>query len=354
MIKPKYFIVKRDEKNPLWKEYIKWLNKTFNKEWIGTLWDYYGYDGILETIAYNNVSDFKNNAKLLTLEQWKELFIDDFSLPEKWCVKSDETKIDILGNFWGKHCSRVYEGEYTKNSQKNNYFYSHNLHSGNSMFSSAPGSNFNDKKVKEEFTEITWEQFLKYVLKEEEKEIKNIFGYKAPYDLFGGRIKKGDIFSEYSDNKFVMYNRNHKTSGVAREIVENWEPVYGNTFRVGDWIIEPTSAKADKIVEITEKFYKTLSSLNDKNILGFEKNNSNLRLATAEEIEASQEIKIGEYKVEIGKCVKINGIIYEFEELQSLIKLMKKDQVKSLNVGCNSQYKVDLKLLEKIFSRIKP
>jgi hypothetical protein len=55
---------------------------------------------------------------------------------------------------------------------------------------------------------------------------RKIYGYKCPYDLFKGRVKKGSIFSAYSNEKIVMYNKDYMTSGVATEIVQTWEPVY--------------------------------------------------------------------------------------------------------------------------------
>lgn len=55
---------------------------------------------------------------------------------------------------------------------------------------------------------------------------KKIVGYKAPYDLFQGKIKKGDIFSKYSPHKLVMYTAQFTTRGVATEIVHTWEPLY--------------------------------------------------------------------------------------------------------------------------------
>lgn len=40
------------------------------------------------------------------------------------------------------------------------------------------------------------------------------------------------------------------------------------------------------------------------------------------------------------------------EELLQLKSLIQKGQIKSLNVGCNGQFKVDLDLLNKIISKL--
>jgi len=71
---PKYFIIERDNSNPLWDKYIKWLNKEYNQDWDGVA-AFYGYDG---TSAYNGTNCnkhpryFKNNPELITLEYWNE------------------------------------------------------------------------------------------------------------------------------------------------------------------------------------------------------------------------------------------------------------------------------------------
>jgi hypothetical protein len=50
---PQYFVIKRQADNPLWVNYITWLNKTYNQRpiWLGDIYNYYGYDG-----------NFKNNG----------------------------------------------------------------------------------------------------------------------------------------------------------------------------------------------------------------------------------------------------------------------------------------------------
>lgn len=58
------------------------------------------------------------------------------------------------------------------------------------------------------------------------RDLKRIIGYKAPYNLFGGRIKKGELFCRLSPKGLVMYVEEHGTTGVATEIVKTWEPVY--------------------------------------------------------------------------------------------------------------------------------
>ena len=83
---PKYFVVKRDDANPLWRKYIDWLNKTYLVDWPGFSLNYYGYDGSIihkGTNAHDNIERFENSPTLLTLDEWdaivnpKELKVGD-------------------------------------------------------------------------------------------------------------------------------------------------------------------------------------------------------------------------------------------------------------------------------------
>lgn len=74
---PKYFIIKRDETNPLWQTYINWLNKTYDYTYVWKTWDYYWFDW--NPNRFDNKSSFRNNPTLITLEQWNEavnLFVE--------------------------------------------------------------------------------------------------------------------------------------------------------------------------------------------------------------------------------------------------------------------------------------
>lgn len=73
---PKYFIIKKDNSNPLWKSYINWLNETYVRSWSGKDYNYYGLDGNRYhngTNAYTNKLSFLNNPVLITLEEWDRI-----------------------------------------------------------------------------------------------------------------------------------------------------------------------------------------------------------------------------------------------------------------------------------------
>lgn len=61
--------------------------------------------------------------------------------------------------------------------------------------------------------------------------------------------------------------------------------------------------------------------------------------------------KIVNYDNDCG-MFSIDGQNYIPEDLKVLAKLMQKGQIKSLNVGCNGQEKVDLQLIEQLINRI--
>src|SRR5690606_6182387 len=77
-IRPKYFVVERDENNPLWRQYIDWLNQTYGTSCTGVAYRYYGYDGNKDGVdVHDSISYFKNNPVVLTLADWHKLFIEN-------------------------------------------------------------------------------------------------------------------------------------------------------------------------------------------------------------------------------------------------------------------------------------
>ena len=73
---PEYFAIFNDITNPLWSKYIVWLNDKYNKDYKGsTITCYYGYDGQVKRDS--NISNFKNNPTILTLEQWNNIINKD-------------------------------------------------------------------------------------------------------------------------------------------------------------------------------------------------------------------------------------------------------------------------------------
>jgi hypothetical protein len=61
---------------------------------------------------------------------------------------------------------------------------------------------------------------------EASKPKRNIKGYKAPFDLYGGIIKKFYILEPATNNHYWHVNGMPETIYLPAEIVEQWEPVY--------------------------------------------------------------------------------------------------------------------------------
>ncbi len=108
--KSKYFAIKESKNNPLWKEYILWLNKTYDRGYSGNDANaYYGYDG---NSCWNGtrislkLTDFENNPVELTLEQWKSIFVDNNNQTMNKTVKKSEFKKvhDVACDTWKKKC----------------------------------------------------------------------------------------------------------------------------------------------------------------------------------------------------------------------------------------------------------
>jgi len=90
---PKYFIIKQCN-DPLWDDYIEWLNKTYNINYSGdSSSSYYGYDGN-ETnngTGYTiDISYFKNNPEIITLEYWNQCIKNKTQMTQKLTVKVTE------------------------------------------------------------------------------------------------------------------------------------------------------------------------------------------------------------------------------------------------------------------------
>jgi hypothetical protein len=72
-------------------------------------------------------------------------------------------------------------------------------------------------------------------------------------------------------------------------------------------------------------------------------------------IDKNKKIKIGDYEVEFPGLNRIivNNVPYHLTDLREIVTLMSKGQIKSLNVGCSGQYKVDLDLINKIIVKLQ-
>jgi len=112
------------------------------------------------------------------------------TLPEKWCIKITEENLLIVGKYYNRKGACAY----TDIDKIGKYYASHNLSSGTSVMSETEsyGSNFSMKTC-ESYTEITFNQFKQWVLKEPISDVLNV------KDLIEGEIYRYDthIVLEY-------------------------------------------------------------------------------------------------------------------------------------------------------------
>jgi hypothetical protein len=164
---PKYFAIKWSD-NPLWKDYIKWLNKTYNTNLNGSYSAcFYGYDGF-KVVYESRLLFFKNPVTELTLEQWDNIVNkkDGFKLPEKWYIKRDEENYSIINRWFNNHVI-LDNADWSGHTGNMNY---------PRIYNQVPNLG-GLKLLQEGYTEITFEQFKQYVLKENNMN-KEIIGYK--------------------------------------------------------------------------------------------------------------------------------------------------------------------------------
>ena len=364
---PKYWVVKNP--NQVVKDY---LAKTYNVTSVSR-WNYnfIGFDGAK---SYNGVHGANcleylvNDPAILTLDKFIELSkeVDEFVLPEKWYVEvSNELDSKEIQKYFKTNSTPGVTGKWFYRSDK---FV----------------SNREDTFVKG-YTKITFEQFTKYVLKQDtminfrikgtklpiipagneyrvynwpdtvpnntlinsrdhisfgyeeytgeiyilheersycgsnfymtkESDIirlakeqglikqdimeKEIIGYKCPVDLFNGNIKKDWILFKDSDGNTYRPKGQGPLHALPKEIVETWEPVYKEEFKVGDWIPITGNVNRGWLVETRIRTFKITREKTQYSggryfgISGAGYKNSGLyteaRLATPEEIESTK------------------------------------------------------------------
>ena len=152
---PEYFAIKWSS-NPLWKDYIRWLNKNYGASLTGIERDsYYGYGGRKLNnwdLCKDSLSYYSCLVTELTLEQWDNIVNkkDEFVLPEKWCVERNSDNYLILNNYFNSKFKK-------KLADADGYLVSPNY----------SGSSPKEWAKPIDYTEITFEQFKQYVLKQD-------------------------------------------------------------------------------------------------------------------------------------------------------------------------------------------
>jgi len=242
-------------------------------------------------------------------------------LPENWCIKGTHTQVLEYA---------------TKNGVMPPYTNKENYYHFPSFSTNWGGHGTSSRSIENGYTEITFNQFKRWVLKEDKK----VMGYRAPHDLFKGRIKAGEIFSEYSQDKFVMYSKNHTTSGVPTEIVENWKAVYESEFKEGDWVrwegVNPVTGKVIGKSSNWTDCYKL--DVNGNLDTHDSCNVKHLRFATPEEVRIAQNKTLpeigGKKGKDLGKSIKYGCTEMNKSYIKRLYTLLREDvSIESVNIS---------------------
>jgi len=275
---PEYFVIKKDESNPLWRKYLDWLNKKYKISCDG-FYDYYGYCiNINKTSIF--LSDFRvrfdeNGAKLITLEEWNEA-VNGFVLPEKWCIQCNKDNYQV-----------IYEWLRKNKQTKSNYIslggsdINTKVHYPTFQYSPYSLNFHQSDNCQPNYTEITFEQFKKYVLKMEEREI---IGYKLKEgcEQYKNAIKAlGSSMLFPNEMEYLTVEKNTETIPNLQKagVLDLWfEPVYKEEFKVGDYIYSLDSS-ADYKQDVVYKIETFEDLYNQKNVLVACKGDNN-RLAT--------------------------------------------------------------------------
>jgi hypothetical protein len=175
---PKCFVIKRDAGNPLWDKYIAWMNREYSVNWNGASIDaYYGNNG---DNGYANCSaTLTNNPTIITLEQWNEA-TNEF--PEKWYIITTEENNETVCDWFDS----LDKNNKTDRTVGNYYTYEHCGWIKDAYPNYTEG-----------LTEVTFEQFKKYVLKETEFVLPKKWKV-APIDA-----KSYDMLTEWSNTEAI-------------------------------------------------------------------------------------------------------------------------------------------------------
>lgn len=220
------------------------------------------------------------------------------------------------------------------------------------------------------FSILTFKEFQQKIMKE-----AKIIGYKCPYSMYNGEVKEGSIFIN------PLKSTNYSFEGgyhLPKEIVETWEAVLEDEFKVGDWIYvvkdggNYTSHNLHKKSYRKGEFFKIsgfeikdtrdkLAFTNQGGVLYIEECNSYFRKATQAEIDSlfTKTLTLSNGKEVIIKkgVITAQNKTVSVEDLKALTQwspqLMLNSwdislNIESVNIGCWKKVKIaDIQLIIK-------
>lgn len=348
------------------KEFIlpeKWYCPYSNKEEFDVMNNYFksswhylepdGKSGCNSNTYYGNwqSSVMESYGTKITFEQFKQYVMkqETKTLPTVWAVKNDDSQLfkSTVVKWLNEKYNESFEGG------KDGWYYGVTESGKADWFSQID-------QFGEGVVELTIEQFLELtnLKKPDYKLIKRMPGIEA------GAIFKwlGDVYGiEGGEDWF--FTEEHIKDAEFFEVVKEPE------FKVGEYVVTTATGSnssdhpaINKIYSNKGEIFKVVELSTDEfgDVVvcegGYVIRTKSVRKATTEEIEAYNNIVIGDYKFSFPRkgYVEINGKTYDKKFVEDLANILENasDQIKSLNVGCSGQYKLDLPLLRKILARM--
>jgi hypothetical protein len=370
---PESFCIQRDADNPLWGKYIDWLNKKYDRcfEVDSSVWAYYG---VWEGVCSCELNTF--DATIITLEQWDAIvnpkpefkvgdyiicpsapkpkafkimdigddiiYLDGvgnivshyrwnefrlatpeeidaaFELPEKWCVIRNKENHEEVNNWFNQHTPYHYkfssDGTYSTDLVDYLHYPSATTH-----------EKYLHDRVVEGYTLLSYDQFKKYVLKENTME-KKIIGYKFKLDA-------------YNVAAIGLYNKLRYTGNVS-PLPLNSEgfhfPVKSN--------METFLIKEDLLERWTEPVYEKSSVINIKS----EHNNYEIKVSN-DDVEVNFGTDL--YAMRIDIIQQLSVLINRLEDYKIAGHNVKID---SISIGCQKNIPVsELKKVFKVVDNLK-
>jgi hypothetical protein len=193
----------------------------------------------------------------------------------KWCIKPKNVKeARIIGKWFDENYNINPEDKFYESKENITHYY-HTKAEKDVYYSN----------IIEGFTKITFDYFIKNILKQEEMKNKKLMGYEVPINMFKNEIKKGDIYAIYEDNNLLCTPLNYGKLeqdaayySIPKEIVETWNPVYEETL-------------SSKVFTLAYKGF-TLEIFKDGNIITEEGNFNIQEIKDLHHCASGQEIEV--------------------------------------------------------------
>ncbi len=185
---------------------------------------------------------------------------NNFTLPEKWCIKVTKENAIIIGEFYAEHAWKGYK-ESIPNYHIGRYFTSHNLASNVSIFDKPPGFNFSLEYPTSPFVEITFEQFKNYVLKKETMKRPQTFKITGSKPLLKA-IWEELIEMGYTKGRYIPTN-NYKE---LNHICSNYE-IFNDTHTIKEFkelYLGKASIDTDVAFNLPEQYNEALQFAKDQ------------------------------------------------------------------------------------------